>query len=66
MEIIVNEKPREVEPGATVAELLSQLSLEPRFVAVERNLQIVPRADHADCLLQPGDRLEIVTLVGGG
>lgn len=66
MEIIVNEKPREVEPGATVAELLSQLSLEPRFVAVERNLQIVPRADHADCVLQPGDRLEIVTLVGGG
>ncbi len=66
MEIIVNEKPTEVEPGATVAELLSQLSLQPRFVAVERNLQIVPRADHADCMLQPGDRLEIVTLVGGG
>ena len=49
-----------------MAELLAQLSLKPRFVAVERNLQIVPRAEHDECVLQPGDQLEIVTLVGGG
>ena len=66
MQIIVNGEFTQIEPGATVAELLAQLSLQPRFVAVERNLQIVPRAEHAECVLQPGDRLEIVTLVGGG
>ena len=66
MEITVNEESRDVKPGTTVAELLGQLSMQPRQVAVERNLQIVPRAEHADCVLEPGDRLEIVTLVGGG
>ena len=66
MEITVNDKPQDVKSGTTVAELLGQLSMQSRYVAVERNLQIVPRADHADCVLEPGDRLEIVTLVGGG
>ncbi len=66
MEITVNEKLEDIKPGTSVAELLRQLSMQPRYVAVERNLQIVPRADHADCVLEPGDRLEIVTLVGGG
>ena len=43
MEITVNEESRDVEPGTTVAELLRQLSMQPRQVAVERNLELVPR-----------------------
>ena len=66
MQITVNGKPREVESGATVASLLELLGLEPRGLAVERNLELVPRANHAQTPLAPGDRLEVVTLVGGG
>ena len=66
MEIIVNDETREIPDGSTVAELLALLKVEPRYLAVERNLELIPRARHAECVLEPGDRLEIVTLVGGG
>jgi thiamine biosynthesis protein ThiS len=66
MEITINGQRREVAEGVTVAALLEQLGLANKYVAVERNLQIVPRARHAQEPLAPGDRLEIVTLVGGG
>jgi thiamine biosynthesis protein ThiS len=55
-----------VADGTTVAQLLAQLRLGPRGVAVEVNLAIVPAATHAERRLVPGDTLEIVTLVGGG
>ncbi len=66
MQITVNDKPKEIESGTTVARLLQQLNMEPRYLAVERNREIVPRKEHARCVLEPDDRLEIVTLVGGG
>ncbi len=66
MLITVNEEPQEVEPGTSVARLLEQLGMQPRYLAVERNLELIPRAEHAQCVLQQGDQLEIVTLVGGG
>lgn len=66
MEITINGESREVQSGITVAELLAELGMKPRLVAVERNLQLVPRAQHAECILEPADQLEIVTLVGGG
>jgi thiamine biosynthesis protein ThiS len=66
MEITVNGQPREVSDGSSIAALLSELELEPRHVAVEVNLELVPRAVHAARQLRPGDRLEVVTLVGGG
>ena len=66
MRISVNGEPRQVDAECTVAMLLEQLKLQPRYLAVERNEQLVPRATHAGCLLQPGDSIEIVTLVGGG
>jgi sulfur carrier protein len=66
VEIMVNDEPRDVAEGTTVAQLLSQLDLQPKYLAVERNLLLVPRGEHAACVLQPADRLEIVTLVGGG
>lgn len=66
MNIIVNGEPRQATAPITVAQLLSELKLPQRGVAVEVNLQIVPRAQHAEYQLQDGDRLEVVSLVGGG
>ena len=65
-EVTLNGEPREVAPGTTVAGLVASLKLSPKQVAVERNKEIVRRADHASTALQPGDRLEIVTFFGGG
>jgi sulfur carrier protein len=64
--ILVNGEPREIAIGSTVAQLLESLRLDPRSLAVELNLDVIPRGRHAECLLHDGDRLEIVTLVGGG
>jgi sulfur carrier protein len=66
VELIVNDETREIPDGSTVTDLLALLKMEPRYLAVERNLELIPRARHAECVLEPGDRLEIVTLVGGG
>ena len=66
MQITVNGEPRQVAENTTVAALLEELNLAGRPVAVEVNLELVPRAAHADHCLSDGDRLEIVTLVGGG
>ena len=66
MDITVNGTSREVGAGMTVSQLLDELEMLPRYVAVERNLELVPRREHSDCVLEPSDHLEIVTLVGGG
>jgi thiamine biosynthesis protein ThiS len=66
MLLTVNGEPRKVPPGATIAQLLAELKLPSRGVAVEVNLQLVPRARHAEFLLSDGDTLEVVSLVGGG
>ena len=66
MKIVMNGEPREIESGTTVARLIEALKMQPRFLAVERNFELVPRARHAECVLADGDQLEIVTLVGGG
>lgn len=66
MEIHVNGEPQTVPEDATLAQLIADLGLQPKFVAVERNRQLVPRTEHAECRLQAGDQIEIVTLVGGG
>ncbi len=66
MRIFFNGEPREVAEGTTVAELLQQLDMQPRYVAVEINLQLIPRQLHALQVLNAEDRLEVVTLVGGG
>ena len=66
MEITVNGQLRRVAQGITVAELLQELGLADKQVAVEANLELVPLQRHAGHRLADGDRLEIVTLVGGG
>ena len=64
--IFINGTPREVPQGTTIAELLSQLEVTARHVAVEVNLELVPRARHGEHKLCEADSLEVVTLVGGG
>ena len=66
MNIIFNGEPRTVELRTTVAELLAALPVPPRHVAVEVNLDVVPRERHGEHELNDGDRVEVVTLVGGG
>ena len=66
MNIVLNGQPREVGQRITLANLLVELNLEPRHVAVEVNRDVVPRTRHARAVLQEGDRVEIVTFVGGG
>jgi len=66
MQIEVNGKQREVSDGTTIAALLRELDVKVPHVAVEVNLEVVPRARHGETKLHPGDRLEVVTLVGGG
>jgi sulfur carrier protein len=66
VEIIVNAESKQVAEETTVAGLLEQLQLAGKPVAVEVNRRLVPRGEHAGHRLADGDRLEIVTLVGGG
>jgi sulfur carrier protein len=66
VQITVNDEVRDVAAGTTIADLLEELGMRPKFVAVERNLELVPRARHAECELAENDKLEVVTLVGGG
>ena len=66
MRVEVNGEAREVEAGTTVKALLVELGLGETLVAVERNREIVPRANHPETVLADGDHLEIVHFVGGG
>ena len=66
MRLQLNGEPREFEAPLTVASLVEKLGLDARKVAIERNLEIVPRSAYASTTLGEGDRLEIVNFVGGG
>jgi sulfur carrier protein len=66
MNIQVNGQGREIAAGSTVIDLLEELGVTQPHVAVEVNLEVVPRAQHRDAILSDGDRVEVVTLVGGG
>jgi sulfur carrier protein len=64
--VVVNGESRAVPTGSTAGDLVEALGLAGRPLAVEVNEEVVPRARLAGCRLQSGDRLELVTLVGGG
>ncbi len=64
--IIANGQPRAIDAGSTVADLLHVCNIEPKYVVVQLEGDIVPRADIAHVILRDGNKLEIVTLVGGG
>jgi thiazole synthase len=64
--LTLNGESKRFSAGSTVADLVRDIGLDPAKVAVERNLEIVPRSTLADVLLVDGDILEIVHFVGGG
>lgn len=64
--IVVNGEHRRVRAGLTLAELAADMGIAPEKVAVERNLEIVPRSTLAQVCVEDGDELEIVHFVGGG
>lgn len=66
VQVIVNDDPRSLPDGTTVADLVASLGLGPRRIAVEVNLQVVPRATYATTPLSDGDRVEVIHFVGGG
>jgi len=66
MEISVNGENRRVAAALSVAQLLREMGLEGKRLAVEKNGEIVPKSAHAAAQLAEGDRIEIVAAVGGG
>ncbi len=66
MQIILNGEPRDVPAGLTLMGLVETLGPDPRGIAIERNLEIVPKSEHGTVTLEEGDRLEVVQFVGGG
>ena len=64
--VTINGEARELTGAMSVHELLASLGMDPAKIAVERNLEIVPRSLYAVTGLCDGDRIEIVNFVGGG
>lgn len=64
--LTVNGQERQIATALTLRSLLDELGLEPAKIAVERNLEIVPRSQYDAVVLRDGDRLEIVQFIGGG
>ena len=66
MQVTINGERRDLAAGKTVADLLRDLGIDGRKVAVERNLEIVPKSAFGATEVTDGDRLEIVHFIGGG
>lgn len=66
MQLILNGENSSAEEGVTVREYLLSLGLPEKGIAVERNLEIVPKSEYGQVRLEAGDRLEIIQFVGGG
>ncbi|MCW5574700.1 MAG: sulfur carrier protein ThiS [Burkholderiales bacterium] len=64
--VTINGEPRTLDRALTCAELVGELGLAGKRIAMERNGEIVPRSQYGLCALRNGDRLEIVAAVGGG
>ena len=64
--IVANGKPRDIDDGATIADLLTEVGWKPEWCVVEHNGEPLERARYGNVRLKPGDRLEIVRAVAGG
>ena len=63
--IILNGESRLIA-GSTLSELVDELGLQQRMIAIERNLEVVPKSQYASTLLKDDDRIELVHMIGGG
>lgn len=66
LSVSVNGETRQWPAGSTIADVVAALQLTGKRIAVERNQEIVPRAQHGSTQLQAGDQVEIVQAIGGG
>ena len=66
LQVRINGEHRRVDNGITIAEMVREIGFDPVRVAVERNLEIVPRSTLAEMRVEDGDDFEIVRFVGGG
>ena len=66
MQIIVNGEQREVSEGISAAQLIEEMEIAGKRIAMEVNLDIVPRSSYAEYIFKAGDKVEIVHAVGGG
>jgi sulfur carrier protein len=66
MNVVVNGEQREIPEGLNVTEMLEHLGMPRERLAIERNLNILPRANWSETRVEPNDKFEIVHFVGGG
>lgn len=66
MQIVVNGEARQLDAASNITDLLNLLGLPHSKIAVERNLEIVPKSAYNEIVLSDGDRIEIVHFIGGG
>lgn len=66
IQVTVNGDVKQFRQGATVADLIAGMELTGQRIAVELNLEIVPKAEHVNTQLQDNDVLEVVHAIGGG
>ncbi|MFQ5329500.1 MAG: sulfur carrier protein ThiS [Thermodesulfobacteriota bacterium] len=64
--VVVNGEAREVQDGASLRDLLDELAIGTKGIAVELNREIIPKGRHATTVLQEGDKVEVIQMVGGG
>jgi len=66
MNILLNNKLETIFDGSTVKKLLKHKNIQNKYFAVEINQKIIPKSDHGTHLIKDGDKIEIITAIGGG
>ena len=66
MNILLNNKPVKLFDGSTVKKLLESKNIKNKYYAVEINRKIIPKSDHETYIIKEGDKIEIITAIGGG
>ena len=66
MKIILNDKVEDVKENISIEQLLIIKKIKNLYIAVEKNKEIVPKSKYSKCNLSEGDRIEIITAIGGG
>ena len=66
MNILLNNKPEILFEGSTIKKLLIKKNIKNKYFAVEVNRKIIPKSDHETHVIKDGDRIEIITAIGGG
>mgnify|MGYP001291316424 FL=1 len=66
MNILLNNKPVKIFDGSTIEKLLEQKNIQEKYFAVEINRKIIPKSKHGSHVIRDGDKIEIITAIGGG